>query len=135
MANKHRGEIEVTLPGVEGEAARTLVFRLGINELIAAQEALGYADDAEEKFLSDMVAGTAFAGLKRARTLVVHALRTKQPDITEAEAGDIIVELGMPRISQILQEALRWALPEPERADAAAVTKGKAAAASAGARR
>lgn len=123
MANKLKGEVEVEVG--DGEKKRTLVFRLGINELIGLQEALGMGDD-DEKFLATL--DRLRVSLRKLRIGVRAALLCHQPDTTEEQAGEIITELGFRRVGEIFDQALRWALPEPAGAGAGH-SKGKGGAA------
>lgn len=102
MANHLKGEVEVVL------ADKTLIFRLGVNEMIRIQDALGLAED-DAKFLTAL---SNLRSFKAVRTIVFSGLQRDQPEITEEQAGDVVTELGMARIAEIIQQALRWALPE-----------------------
>jgi hypothetical protein len=124
MANPYKGEVAVELGG-EGDGRRTLVFRLGINELIELQDALGITDD--EKFLAAL---DQLRSLRKVRLIVLHAMRYAQKDATEAEAGEVITELGIERVGKLIREVLKWALPQPE----GKAVSGKGASASPGAR-
>jgi hypothetical protein len=103
MANKLKGEVEVSA----GEDS--IVFRLGINELIELQDDLGIEDD--EAFLS---AFDNLRSLKKLRKVVFHAMKHARPDVTEIEAGDLITDLGSEKIRELIGDALKWALPQPE---------------------
>jgi hypothetical protein len=111
MANKLRGEVEIKV-GSEG-AQKTLVLRLGMNELIELQDELGYKDR-DEEFLEDLKSGHALRSLKRTRTALRRALLHRQPDTTDEMAGDVITEIGVPRTNTLLSEALRWSMPDRE---------------------
>ncbi len=126
MANKLKGEVEISIG--EGDERKTLVFRLGMNELISLQDALGYTDDKEEKFLADVDSGRAFNGLKKTRKAVRFALLSRQPETTEEEAGEVVTELGPQRIGEIIREAFKWSMPEKE----SGTSKGKDPSPSAG---
>ena len=129
MANRLRGEIAVPLDDGDGKK-RELIFRLGINELIGLQAALGLADD-DEKFLATIDKPGSF---KRLRTMAFWGFRGAQAEITEAEVGDIITQLGIPRVRKLIDEAIAWGMPDPEPATAAqGPTTGKGDAASPGA--
>ena len=122
MANRLKGEVAVEVGG------RTVVFRLGINELIDLQEALGLKDD-DERFLASL---DNLRSLRKLRAAVKVAVSTEQPDITDKQAGDIVTELGFARVGEIIAEALYLAMPDKSQAPQGA--KGKAGAASPGAR-
>lgn len=102
MPNHLRGEVEVEAGG------RKLTFRLGVNEMIRIQDALGLADD-DAKFL---LALSNLRSFKAVRTIVHSGLLRDQPDTTEEQAGDVVTELGMMRVGEVIEQALRWALPE-----------------------
>lgn len=126
MANRLKGEIDETLPPeLEGAAGLTVRFRLGMNELINLQEALGYGDD-DERFMAEVDSGKAFRGLKRIRTAVLHALLKHQPEMTQERAGEIVTLLGPDRVGELLTEAMKWAMPEP--AESKGQKRGKGAA-------
>lgn len=103
MANHLKGEVEVDLG-----SGKKLVFRLGVNEMIRIQDALGLADD-DAKFLAAL---SSLRSFKAVRTIVHSALLRDQPEVTEEEAGDVVTELGMQRVGEVIQQALRWALPD-----------------------
>jgi len=124
MANRLKGEVAVELG--DGEGRKTLIFRLGINELIGLQEALGLKDD-DERFLTSL---DNLRSLRKMRAAVKAALVHGQPEITDEQAGDVITNLGFRRVGEIIAEALMWALPDKSQASQGA--KGKAGAASPG---
>lgn len=122
MANRFRGEIAVEVG--EGVTRQALIWRLGNNELIGLQDALGMKDD-DERFLLTIDKPGSF---KRLRTIGFWALKHGQPEITEEQAGDYITELGVPRVRKLIDESLMWAMPD--KSDAApGPVKGKADAA------
>lgn len=104
MANHMHGEVEIQA----GE--KKLIFRLGVNEMIELQGALGLAGD-DEKFAAEI---NSLVGFNKPRLVVLHGLKRAQPDMTEADAGDILTEVGMSKFALIYRAALRWALPEPD---------------------
>ena len=116
---------EVTVQIGPEDKPTKLVFRLGINEMIATQADWGIKDDQE--FLDQIDKPQSLA---RFRALVRNALLIHQPDMTEIRAGDVITELGMPRMKAIIAETTSWAFPEPEPPKAA--EPGKVDAASPG---
>ena len=125
MANRHHGEIPVEIG--EGPDKRTLIWRLGNNELIGLQDALGMNDD-DERFLLTIDKPGSF---RRLRAIAFWALKYGQPEITEDQAGDIVTELGIPRIRKLIDQALEWAMPDKSDTPSGA-TKGKDVAASPG---
>ena len=105
MGNTQAGEVDVEVGG------QRLVFRLGINELIAIQADWGLADkDAE--FFAELDALQQTASLKKLRSVFYHGMRRGKPDVTEEAAGDLLVALGLKRAGELLSQALRWAAPE-----------------------
>ena len=125
MANRLKGEVAVEVG--DGESRKMLIFRLGINELIGLQDALGMKDD-DERFLATI---DRPGSLKRLRAFAKAALTCHQPDITDEQAGDIVTQLGIPKLRQIIDEAVSWALPDKSDTPSG-VTKGKGVAASPG---
>lgn len=102
MGNHVKGEVEVDAGG------KKLIFRLGINELISIQDALGFAGD-------DSKLWETFKDLKSPkvlRTIIYHGLKRDHRDMTEEGAGDLVVELGMPGTAALIAQALAWSLPE-----------------------
>lgn len=126
MANRLKGEVAVEVG--EGESRRTLIFRLGINELIGLQDALGMKDD-DERFLATI---DRPGSLRRLRAFAKAALLSHQPDTTDEAAGDIVTQMGVPRLRKIIDEAVMWAMPDKSDTPASP-PKGKGAAASPGA--
>lgn len=99
-----KGEVEIKT------SKGTMIFRLGINEMISAQDELGLASD-DQGFLDAL---DNLKSMKRIRTIVYCGLKRDQPDVTPETAGDLITELGIPGIVEVIKQALRWALPEKE---------------------
>ena len=128
MANRFKGEIAVEIG--EGEGKRTLIFRLGINELIGLQDAIGMKDD-DQRFMVAMCDPGSFKSFRRLRAAVKAALIRDQPDTTDQDAGDVITELGFDKVGELIEEALAWAMPDKS-GTPSGVTKGKGAAASPG---
>lgn len=114
MANNLKGEVEIKASG------GPFIFRLGINEMISAQNDLGLAED-DQGFLETL---DNLRSLKKIRTIVLNGLKRDQPDTTEEMAGDLITELGIERMVEVIKQALRWALPDKE-ADAIPKKGGK----------
>ena len=92
MANPMRGDVEVEALG------RRYIFRLGINELLELQTALGYED--EETFLNEV---GQLKSIRALRIIGACALARK-PDagagevimgLEEKEAGDVLSDLGV----------------------------------------
>jgi hypothetical protein len=102
MANHLKGEVEIQAGGEK------LTFRLGVNEMVRIQDALGLADD-DQKFL---LALSNLRSFRAVRTIVHSGLLRDQPEMTEEQAGDVVTELGMARVGEMIQQALRWALPD-----------------------
>jgi hypothetical protein len=102
VANYHKGEVSFKAGG------KTLIFRMGVNQLLDFQGKMGFAGQDEKLWeaLDDL------RSLSVVRTIVFCGLAKDQPDITEEAAGDIISELGLPRMASLIVEGLRWALPE-----------------------
>lgn len=104
MANHQHGEVDFEAGG------ETYTFRLGVNELINIQDALGLADD-DARFL---VALDNLRGFKQLRIVLYQGLRGRHPEITELEAGDVFTQIGFAKAAALIGQALRWALPEKE---------------------
>lgn len=104
MANHLKGEVAVAVLG------KDLIFRLGINEMLELQSALGLVDK-DEEFLANF---DNFRNLTVIRKIALFGFKRHQPEMTEAEAGDIVTELGLESMAKIRREALRWALPDQE---------------------
>jgi len=126
MANRLKGEIAVELTG-EGDTKRTVIFRLGINELISLQKDYGLETD-DAGFLAAL---DNQKSLRRRRLLVRAAMLARQPDTTEEQAGEVITELGIRKTDEVIEQTLQWALPDKSQASQGP-TKGKGAAASPG---
>lgn len=103
MANHLKGEVEIEMPG-----GRKLIFRLGVNEMIRIQDALGLADD-DQKFI---LALSTMRSFKAIRVIFHSGLLRDQPDMTEEQAGDLVTELGLPRAGEVIAQAFRWAMPD-----------------------
>ena len=103
MVNHLKGEVSFEADG------KTLIFRMGVNELIDFQGKMGLAgqDDKLWVTLEENMRSPAVL-----RKIVWCGLLRRQPDITEEAAGDVIAEIGLPAVVKIVMEGLRWALPE-----------------------
>ena len=97
MANPHRGEVELKA----GDKSYVLVF--SINALCEAEELVGV------NILGDLIK------LSTLRNVLWAGLRTKQPDVTKGEAGDMIQVLGVDAIRDIVVKAMALAFPPKER--------------------
>lgn len=105
MANRYRGEVAFEAGG------EPRALRLGMNELIALQDAMGLAED-DEKFMLTLA---TIKGLRTVRKILAHALQGDgAPSEKERQAGDIVTELGVTKVGTLIQEALRWAMPDPD---------------------
>jgi hypothetical protein len=98
MANPNRGEVSL----VAGETTYTLVFT--INAICEAEEATG------QNLLGDLTR------LSTLRLMLWAALRTHQPDMTKARAGEIIMAAGVEAAQTAVGEALALAFPKREKA-------------------
>ena len=107
MANKLAGEVEFEAGG------KKHVLRLDVNALIAAQAAMRIEDD--EAFWG-LLMNKLTGSLIGYRTIVYHGLKETEPDITEAEAGQIITLYGSQKMLAVVAEAIKWALPEQKEA-------------------
>jgi len=102
MANKLRGEVEIAALGEH------YVLRLGVNDLINIQDALGMGDD-DAAFLERM---GRLTGLKAVRTIAWKGLTAaKGEEVTEERAGEIVTDIGIAAFAANIQEAMRWAWP------------------------
>jgi hypothetical protein len=83
--------------------------------MLEIQNALGLADN-DDAFLS-VFDEQRLRNLGHIRKVVFYGLKGGRPDVTEGEAGDLITEVGLIRSGEIIREALRWALPQPQPAE------------------
>lgn len=112
MANHQKGEVEVEALG------KKLVFRLGVNEMIELQNALGLADQ-DDAFLA-VFDEHRLRNLGQIRRVILFGLKGSWPEVTEGDAGEIITEVGLVRAGEIIRDALKWALPDREPVEAGA---------------
>lgn len=115
MANHLKGEVEIVAGGEK------FIFRLGVNEMIEAQDALGLADQ-DAQFFSIL---SRSKSLKHVRALLWVGLKGSKPDLTIERAGELVAEIGFAKLPGIIQEAMRWAMPEPTPPSVAAGEKKK----------
>lgn len=113
MANPMRGDVEVEALG------RRYIFRLGINELLELQTALGYED--EEAFLNDV---GKLRSIRALRTIGACALGRKPEDggevvmgLEDKEAGDVLSDLGVGAFVRAVAKAMTLAWGDPGAAD------------------
>lgn len=97
MANPHRGEMSFKTP----DAEYTLV--LSTNALCELEEELGKSVPA---IVSDM------QRLSTLRALLWASLRTRHPDISLAQAGEIIDRAGMVKTTEAITRTLNAAFPK-----------------------
>ena len=117
MANKPKGEIQFEALGEQ------YILRLGVNDLIAVQDALGMGED-DAAFLERI---GRLLGLKSLRTIAWKGVRlTNGEEITEELAGEIVTELGIEGFGQKIAEAIRWAWPDAKAKKGGEAKKGKA---------
>lgn len=100
MANREHGEVSFEAEGV------TYTFRLGCNEMISIQDALGLPDDLQ-------ALGMAFQslGLRKIRTVFFYGLRGSDETMTEEKAGDLISAIGWSRAAEVLNQGFARAMP------------------------
>jgi hypothetical protein len=97
MSNPHRGEVSFKTP----DAEYTLV--LSTNALCELEAETNKSLPA---ILADMERVTTV------RALLWALLRTKQPDVTLAQAGEIIDRVGMPKTTEAIVRAIAAAHPK-----------------------
>lgn len=102
--NKYRGEVEFQALG------QTFTLRLGFNELLVLQEELGLS---EENMLQEL--SVRMSQLNSIRKIFQRCVAFRHEDFTAEQAGDVITEVGVQQVAGILQQALRWAMPEAEK--------------------
>lgn len=106
MANHLRGEVSFQ------DGDQTFTFRMGVNQLLDFQERMGLAGQ-DEKLWEAL---DNLRSLSVMRKIIYCGLIKSHPEITEEDAGEIISNLGLPKIAEIVMEALRWALPDKKEA-------------------
>lgn len=105
MTNPLRGQVAF-------EAGDTpYVLRLGLNEMISLMTAWGIPPNDLEQLFQRLQELRSFVVL---REVVLHALKRDKPQLTLEEAGDVITQVGFDRMGELIMEAIRWALPEPQ---------------------
>ena len=116
--NKYRGEASFEACG------KSWSLRLGNNELVQLQDLMEFAEDKEEEFLAEL---GNIKGPRAVRKRLHQILSLSNPEITPDQVGDIVTELGVPQVGKLIQEALRWCMPDAEPKDGAKEGKGKSA--------
>lgn len=105
MSNPRRGE--AAFKAID----KDWTLKLGLNELISVQGALGITDEQlKGEDLLPAILGT-LATLKGLRTFVLHALKAKHPEADEQVVGEIITDVGADEMGRIIARALAWAFP------------------------
>lgn len=99
--NLLKGEVEFTAGG------KRWVLCLNFNALCSLEQVLGIRD-------GDF--GRALSGPTAIRAAFFVGLKGRHPEITEEAVGDLLTELGMTKPSELVMEALKWAMPEAEEA-------------------
>lgn len=102
MTNPHRGEFRLEIDGKE------LVLLYTINALCEAEEAAG------TNILGDLTR------LSSLRLIFWAGLRTRQPEISKAKAGDLIQAAGVDVVQRAVTDALALAFPKREAGEAGA---------------
>lgn len=125
-ANKLRGEVSIAVAGQQR------LMKLGANELCALE---AIYPDVSFFALVDTLTDPDTLRFELVRTFLKVSLMRPLPDITDAEVGDLIDEVGMKSIVQKLMECSQNAFPAADEVDtdeaAADDPKAKAAAANA----
>jgi hypothetical protein len=96
MANPNRGEVALKVR----DQTWTIVF--DINGICEAEEATG------QNLFSDL------SRVSTLRTLLWAGLRARHPQITRAEAGNIIAAAGFDAVQKAVLEAMAIAFPKKE---------------------
>jgi hypothetical protein len=112
-ANPLRGDVELSALG------RRYIFRLGINELISLQSALGFDD--EDEFLQKVGSLRSTKALRTVGSccLIRAANYTEDPDadvqfgIDEREAGNVITDIGVGAFIRAVAKAMSLAWADP----------------------
>lgn len=117
MANPYKGEVEVQALG------KAWTMRLGMNEAIELQGALGLDEDAGPDELIQKLQG--MKTLKALRDFFHVVLKFAHPDITLQKAGEIVTELGLMKAATAVTQCLKWAMPDPDAAPGGGGAKGK----------
>lgn len=104
MANHMKGEVAFQALG------REFVFRLGVNEMIELQNALGVSDED----LGAVFEERRMRNAKHVRAVTFFGLRLRHPEITLEQAGDIVADIGLTEMFRVILRAMRWALPEKD---------------------
>ena len=118
MANKHRGEVELTA----GDEIYTLLF--SVNALC----------DLEEHFdmpigrVSDMLNDPNNVRLTDLRALLLFALKEHHPDLVFTDAGRIATDAGIPETMAKLGQAFVAAFPEEKKGGNPPAPKGRGSA-------
>jgi hypothetical protein len=102
MANTEHGEVEIEADG------KTYTFRLGINELISLQEALGMGDDTIDEFFPKLGGNLT---LEKLRLVFLHGLKRAHPEITLEQSGEIIDAIGLDGCAPVITRGIKVASP------------------------
>ncbi len=101
MANPMKGEVALEVDG------KTYTLRLTVNEIVALEKKWSLN---VTQIAAKLSAGEASLG--DWVTLLHHGLSKHHPELSEADAGDLITEAGVPVIVAKLGEAMTAAFPE-----------------------
>ncbi|RVV99700.1 hypothetical protein EKE94_03190 [Mesobaculum littorinae] len=103
MSNSKRGAIAFTAAGVAHQ------LRFTTNAMVHYQDTTGETLTEGLRALDDHP-----DDLRRFLNLFHAGVASSEPELTTAEAGDIVDELGLPEASRLLGEAIRAAFPQAE---------------------
>ncbi|MDP2358019.1 MAG: gene transfer agent family protein [Beijerinckiaceae bacterium] len=99
MTNSLRGEVSL--------GDHTL--RFSVNALVELEEAMGQSVAEIAQYM-----GSGSVRMKDVRTIIWIGLRGRNPDLKEAEAGDIASEVGIPAALEAVGRAFSLAFPSEE---------------------
>lgn len=102
MANKHRGEVGFSVDETD------YTLRYSTNALCAMEDALDLGVNAVALLLAD----PSQVRMRIVRAVFWAGLTDRHPEISQADAGDIISAIGIPKALDLLGRAFALAFPE-----------------------
>jgi hypothetical protein len=119
VANPENGEVLIEVRGPNGEVKRGYVMRMNTNAICVLEQAMG-------EHIHKLMPRIIDPGMQDLRALLFAGLHERQPEMTIADAGDLIDQAGFEACANAVMEACTLGFPKGVKGPAAkAAPEGK----------
>lgn len=102
--NPHRGEVALV------NGATTYTLRFSVNAIIEMEDELGEGVNA----IAEQISDAKRVRMKTIRALLWAGLRDHHPEVTQAQAGEILSDIGMAEAMEPIGRAFALAFPDQQ---------------------